>query len=110
MKIFSLLSILIGSSDTKLTDGGIAHHKNILSDRDLSSIIPARLEYAAAARNPLPNPRFIFHNKIPKCGSTTMANILAALETTNNFNLFTTIPASNHRATNHWMEEKAAII
>jgi len=87
MKIFSLLSILIGSSDTKLTDGGIAHHKNILSDRDLSSIIPARLEYAAAARNPLPNPRFIFHNKIPKCGSTTMANILAALETTNNFNL-----------------------
>jgi len=58
-----------------------------LSDRDLSSIIPARLEYAAAARNPLPNPRFIFHNKIPKCGSTTMANILAALETTNNFNL-----------------------
>merc|ERR1712050_98209 len=34
-----------------------------------------------------PNPRFIFHNKIPKSGSSTMANILKALEETNPFKL-----------------------
>jgi len=35
----------------------------------------------------LPNPAFIFHNKIPKSGSTTLANILHALEDRNRFNL-----------------------
>merc|ERR1712113_656924 len=35
----------------------------------------------------LPNSRFIFHNKIPKSGSTTLANIVHTLEKRNEFKL-----------------------
>ena len=35
----------------------------------------------------LPNSRFIFHNKIPKSGSTTLANIVHTLEKRNQFKL-----------------------
>lgn len=35
----------------------------------------------------LPNPKFIFHNKIPKSGSTTLANIVHTLEERNRFKL-----------------------
>lgn len=33
----------------------------------------------------VPNPGFIFHNKLPKSGSTTMHNILTVLSQWNNF-------------------------
>ena len=33
----------------------------------------------------IPNPGFIFHNKLPKSGSTTMHNILTVLSQWNNF-------------------------
>jgi dermatan/chondrotin sulfate uronyl 2-O-sulfotransferase UST len=35
----------------------------------------------------MPNPRFIFHNKIPKCGSSTMSNVLLTLQHINTFKL-----------------------
>lgn len=34
---------------------------------------------------PVPNTKFIFHNKLPKCGSTTMHNIVGLLSRKNNF-------------------------
>ena len=34
-----------------------------------------------------PNPTFYFHNKMPRCGSTTMRNILSLLVERNKFNL-----------------------
>jgi len=34
-----------------------------------------------------PNHRFIFHNKLPKCGSSTMKNLLKLLQKRNNFKL-----------------------
>ena len=33
----------------------------------------------------LPNPGFIFHNKLPKCGTTTMHNIITVLADWNNY-------------------------
>lgn len=38
-------------------------------------------DFLAAA----PNPRFVFHNKLPKTGSTTMHNIVGLLSRRNNF-------------------------
>ena len=37
----------------------------------------------------IPNPEFVFHNKLPKCGSTTMNDIVKALSHRNNFNYST---------------------
>ena len=34
----------------------------------------------------IPNPNFIFHNKMPKCGSTTFLGLTRALKNKNNFN------------------------
>jgi len=34
---------------------------------------------------PVPNTKFVFHNKLPKCGSTTMHNIVGLLSRKNNF-------------------------
>ena len=34
----------------------------------------------------VPNPDFIFHNKLPKAGSSTMNNIFRLLAKRNNFN------------------------
>ena len=34
----------------------------------------------------MPNPDFIFHNKLPKCGSTTMNDIVKSLSARNKFN------------------------
>ena len=33
----------------------------------------------------LPNPKFVFHNKLPKCGTTTMHNIITILADWNNY-------------------------
>ena len=33
----------------------------------------------------IPNPDFIYHNKLPKCGSTTMHAVLGVLSRWNNF-------------------------
>ena len=45
----------------------------------------------------LPNPKFIFHNKIPKSGSTTLANIVHTLEERNRFKLRHFHPCVNER-------------
>ena len=37
--------------------------------------------------SPPPNPKFVFHNKIPKAGSTTMKWLLVALARKNGFRL-----------------------
>ena len=39
-----------------------------------------------------PNRKFIFHNKLPKCGSTTMNDLVQALAIRNGFNYLKTEP------------------
>jgi hypothetical protein len=39
----------------------------------------------ALGMDKLPNPEFIYHNKLPKCGSTTMHAILGVLSRWNSF-------------------------
>ena len=39
-----------------------------------------------------PNKKFIFHNKLPKCGSTTMNDLVQALAIRNKFNYLKTEP------------------
>ena len=51
----------------------------ILSDVDQELIKEAKISFQ------VPNPGFIFHNKLPKSGSTTMHNILTVLSQWNNF-------------------------
>ena len=51
----------------------------ILSDVDQELIKDAKISFQ------VPNPGFIFHNKLPKSGSTTMHNILTVLSQWNNF-------------------------
>lgn len=44
-----------------------------------------------------PNPDFYFHNKMPKCGSTTMQKLLKMLEKKNGFKLYNIyVPGSTH--------------
>lgn len=38
-----------------------------------------------AQKRQMPNPQFIFHNKLPKCGTTTMHNIVTVLADWNNY-------------------------
>ena len=51
----------------------------ILADVDQELIKEAKISFQ------VPNPGFIFHNKLPKSGSTTMHNILTVLSQWNNF-------------------------
>ena len=64
---------------------------NFVSSRSLT----ANLQPESVAV--LPNPRFIFHNKIPKAGSTTMSNILQALEDRNGFDMLHFRPCVEQR-------------
>ena len=43
----------------------------------------------------LPNPNLIFHNKLPKCGSTTMHNMLQLLSKWNNFDYYKLEPGDD---------------
>ena len=43
----------------------------------------------------LPNPHLIFHNKLPKCGSTTMHNMLQLLSKWNNFDYYKLEPGDD---------------
>ena len=56
-----------------------------------SSVYIATIEdlmpLAAPVDSPPPNPLFLFHNKLPKSGSTTMKWLLVELQARNNFKL-----------------------
>ena len=44
----------------------------------------------------IPNPKFVFHNKLPKSGSTTFLALLNELRKRNNFDLAHLIPCFDH--------------
>jgi len=55
--------------------------------RSAINSISVELQRSSPNSPKMPNPNFIFHNKIPKSGSTSLANILHALEEKNRFQL-----------------------
>jgi len=73
------------SSPTTITNDHVNKNDKTSSFTSLSTFQPT-----ASPKNP----NFFFHNKMPRCGSTTMRNILSALSQRNNFN-FIMIPVAN---------------
>ena len=70
MKIYEILFVLIILFQPKLPQ---------LSSEDEESIKEHIVNFT------VPNKGFVFHNKLPKSGSTTMHNILTVLAQWNNF-------------------------
>ena len=108
MKIRAITKILIfvnrkGSftsvSYTSISSGRTVHGRLCL-DRKLTA---GRLSLTVGQKWPgilanisdlgqAPNRNFIFHNKIPKAGSTTFYNLLVPLSSMNNFDLIHLVP------------------
>jgi len=91
MKLSSaLLCLVIGNTTSSASDKHV-HGMKKLREQAFSHINAQLLDSSNkhhGEKGPkLPNPRFIFHNKIPKSGSTTLANIVHTLEVKNNFKL-----------------------
>jgi len=62
----------------------VAEKRNVAPIIQASSSVPG---FAYPGFTEPPNHRFIFHNKLPKCGSSTMKNLLKLLGKRNNFKL-----------------------
>jgi hypothetical protein len=62
----------------------VAEKRNEAPNAQASSSV---LGFAYPGLSSPPNNRFIFHNKLPKCGSSTMKNLLKLLQKRNNFKL-----------------------
>lgn len=73
-----------------LKDGEVTTEANYLNDHrtEASEWKPKYIyDFTKVELLPsIPNPEFVFHNKLPKCGSTTMNDIVKALSHRNNFN------------------------
>lgn len=97
MKILSTLlcSLMIGQTDSKMEySHDVTHGMKKLRQQAQKRLQATLLHDGNSAPErgsktgiKLPNPRFIFHNKIPKSGSTTLANIVHTLEERNRFKL-----------------------
>lgn len=92
MKLSSTLLCLVIGNTSSASDKHV-HGMKKLREQAFSHINAQLLDnnsnnkHGADNGPKLPNPRFIFHNKIPKSGSTTLANIVHTLEVKNNFKL-----------------------
>ena len=96
-----LCTFLIGQTDSKMEySHDIAHGMKKLrlqAQKRLQVTLLSDEKGSTKIKVKLPNPRFIFHNKIPKSGSTTLANIVHTLEERNRFKLRHFHPCINER-------------
>ena len=89
-KSFRKLRLLIISCVVVVIKLNLAHYfyKKFLQNRTSSSWTPKynyTFDAEVVERRLMPNAGFVFHNKLPKCGSTTMNDILRQLSIRNKF-------------------------